>query len=474
MVLLLFPIVNSEITALAATSYGGNEPIIASASSDGTVHIYFDFMSSAANKDVVTIAFDFDIRFAKPDHTIAECWPRITNLVESLGAKSFFIQHYDLFFKAIVHGEAKFLIKFLHLSHAVLLKTNQSADGSLLYVAMQYRDVTAVREIVRCWISFLTTIPLDANGLIYQDNAQISKSDLLILAYLYPQEFELLISSLILIPVPNNELRVGTKYLKGEEKMYLAEVQPKASRSIAKDKTFRHPPGKLKKNAISPLSPEFQDSDVYIKAIKGMTSGIKKTMITHTVGGREKISPSVKEEVEDEDDGQLESKNIKSFKFYFLPLSGLVDVSMLRVYISTARNLDSFKIFDSIAGKMCQRFVWRVHGRALHVKLFKRYILYVFFSSLSIYIYPFCIERPNWWPLIGVLLGGQIMYDMFYIYTERRQFVDHPIDYLSDMWNRMDVMIIVFGLTGNVIRLYTQGDTLVSRVSLSIFSICLW
>ena len=49
--------------------YTGNEPIIASASSDGTVNIYFDFLSSAANKDVVMIAFDFDMRNAKPDNT---------------------------------------------------------------------------------------------------------------------------------------------------------------------------------------------------------------------------------------------------------------------------------------------------------------------------------------------------------------------------------------------------------------------
>ena len=81
------------------------------------------------------------------------------------------------------------------------------------------------------------------------------------------------------------------------------------------------------------------------------------------------------------------------------------------------RSLDSFKIFDSIAGKMCQRFVWRVHGRVLHVQLFKQYIAYVFFSSLSIYIFPFCVERSAWWPLIGVLLCGQIMYDIYYIYS---------------------------------------------------------
>ena len=52
--------------------------------------------------------------------------------------------------------------------------------------------------------------------------------------------------------------------------------------------------------------------------------------------------------------------------------------------------------------------------------------------------------------------------------------MDHPLDYLKDVWNRLDALIIVSGLTGNIIRLVTSGDTLASRVSLSIFSISLW
>lgn len=455
----------SEITAVSALSYSNNEPIIASASSDGTVHIYFDFLSSAANKDVVQIAFDFDMRSAKPAHALDQCWPRVTNLVTAIGPKSFFIQHYHLFFRAIELDQANFLKKFLPLSEASLLKTNQSADGSLLYVAMQYRDVIAVREIVKCWISFLTTIPDDASGLIYQDNAQIPKSDLLLLAYLYPEEFEYLISSLVLIPVPNNELRPGTKYLKGE-KMYLGEVESPATQAQTRTETSRSLAGKLKSSVVSPeLFPAFQDvdggdnSEVYAKAIRGV-----KKMHSEV----EKISGGG---VQCE---ELESKQTKVYTYYFLPLPGLVDVHMLRAYTMTARELDSFKIFDSIAGKMCQRFVWRVHGRVLHVKLFAQYICYVFFSSLSIYIFPFCIERENYLPLIWVLLGGQIVYDVYYIYTERRQFADHPVEYLKDIWNRMDIAIIGFGLSGNVIRLVTNGDTVASRVCLSVFSICLW
>jgi WD40 repeat protein len=442
-----------EITAIAATSYGGNEPIIASASSDGTVNIYFDFLSSAANKDVVMIAFDFDIRSARSDDSIDESWPRISGLVKSMGPKSFFIQHYELFFKAICNDQASFLVKFLHISHSVLLKTNISANGSLLYVAMQYRDVTAVREIVKCWISFLTKIPRDSHSLIYYDNAQISKDDLLLLSFLYPEEFELLISSLVLIPVPNNdELRVGTKYLNGD-KMYLGIIEDPEVKSGKAS-----PRGRMKANAVAPV---FQHSEV----IKDGLQTLRQKGTGGVIVDRNSTTSS---------NELLASKQVKKHKYYFLPLPGLVDINMLRAYTITARSLDSFKIFDSIAGKMCQRFVWRVHGRVLHVKLFKRYIMYVFFSSLSIYIFPFCIERQKYWPLIGVLLGGQIMYDMYYIYSERRQFMDHPLDYLKDVWNRLDALIIVSGLTGNIIRLVTSGDTLASRVSLSIFSISLW
>mmetsp|Transcript_34852 Transcript_34852/g.65001 ORF Transcript_34852/g.65001 Transcript_34852/m.65001 type:complete len:544 (-) Transcript_34852:86-1717(-) len=306
--------------------------------------------------------------------------------------------------------------------------------------------------------------------MIYYDNAQISKNDLLQLSDLYPQEFELLISSLILIPVPNNELRAGTKYLKGD-KMYLGVIN-KAPRKATLTSPKSVGPirgGRIKNHAVAPALANIQTNEVYRKALEGVH------VLTDEVGGVMAGEDSAERHQRREVEGDLLlNKQIKSYQFYFLPLPGLVDINMLRAYTITARSLDSFKIFDSIAGKMCQRFVWRIHGRVLHVKLFKRYILYVFFSSLSIYIFPFCIERPSYWPLIGVLLGGQILYDMYYIYSERRQFLDHPLEYIKDVWNRLDVLIICSGLSGNVIRLTTSGDTLVSRVCLSIFSISLW
>lgn len=376
----------SEITAIAATSYGGkwaktcfftclfllfllqssaflsscagNEPIIASASSDGTVNIYFDFLSSAANKDVVRIAFDFDMRSAKPDHSIAECWPRISNLVEQLGPKSFFVQHYELFFKSIHLDQADFIVKFLHLSHAVLLKTNQSPEGSLLNVAMQYRDVTAVREIIKCWITFLTTIPSDANALIYQDSAMIPKTDLLLLSILYPEEFELLISSLILIPVPNNELRVGTKFLKGE-KMYLGEIPAPTVNGnykgvLDRGRSYLSPRSK-KKNAVSPFTAletdEVNSSGGDANASKermdatamlGLRAQVMEAAAAGGVRGRIRIdfSKGLSDKVSVEEESKhcrLENKHLKKYKYYFLPLPGLVDVNMLRAYTVTAR-----------------------------------------------------------------------------------------------------------------------------------------
>ena len=447
-----------EITAIAATSYDGNEPIIASASSDGTVHIYFDFLSSSANKDVVRIAFEFDVRTAKPDQTLDEKWPRISALILSIGPKPFFIRHHDLFFKAVEQDETDFLTKFLHTSEANMIKTNQSPSGSLLYVAMRYHDISAVREIIKCWIQFLTTIPHDSHGLIYQDNATIPKSDLLLLSCFYPQEFEMLISSLILIPVPDNELRGGTIFLKGE-KMYLGEVKEEEKEKLQRSKSILQ--GRIKHNAVSPTELSDVAGELFDKAAKGVSAA---------AGDRQ---AAYKYEDSDED-ALLLNISTKEYKYYFLPLPGLVDINMLRAYTMTARSLDSFKIFDSIAGKMCQRFVWRVYGRDLHVKLFKQYVVYVFFSSLSIYIFPFCIERKEYWPLIGCLLGGQILYDIYYIYTERKQFLEHPLEYMKDMWNRLDFLVIASGLSGNVIRLLTLGDTNISRVCLSIFSICLW
>ena len=259
---------------------------------------------------------------------------------------------------------SEFLVKFLHLSSAVLLKTNVSANGSLLNVAMTYRDVTAVREIINCWITFLTTIPVDAHGHIYQDNAMIPKTDLLLLSCLYPQEFELLISSLILIPVPNNELRVGTKYLKGE-KMYLGVIEPPTSvenkKSLSKSKSsLLGKGGRLKKNAVSPLLRPPPGSEAKTKTpgkralpqpqhqsqqqpqpqhkphpLSSLHEGLAAGMVQQRALSADDL---------DLHNGALENKHLKNYKYYFLPLPGLVDINMLRAYTMTASGSPSVPV----------------------------------------------------------------------------------------------------------------------------------
>ena len=215
----------SDITCLRVFSPGGSDTSVASASTDATVRVMFNFLGNLANVDVVGQLFKFDLE-GKNNHilhsTADSAWPRIAQMAAREGPDRFFGLYYQLFGKALRENRADFLAEFLPQSQIGLLKSNNELEdddpdndrGSLLCQAIRLMDSVAVKVIVDCWICFLNTPPSDDNMSIYDQHfGQLSMSDMLMLAEVFPKDFERLVCHVRMIPTKNNGLEDGARFL---------------------------------------------------------------------------------------------------------------------------------------------------------------------------------------------------------------------------------------------------------------------
>lgn len=477
---------SAEITSLTIFCPGGTDPTIVSGSSDTTVRILYDFLGSVMKEDVIMMAYQFDLNSTNSHlHGVAN-WPRTSELVRQFGPEQFFSANYNLFFHALRSQRADFLHTFLPLTRIGLVKSNavdaETVKMSLLRMAIDSKETAAVRTIVDCWLKFLSTIPTSDQDIVYEPHSNLSMDDMLALAQHYPREFEKFICNLKLIPAKGNVPPNKSQYLFESEGHIKVEYYETEQQAVDNDGESPQPGADLQ----SPL-----DSTIELTAPKkkGQTSTEKKsshipihlpladlnanTIMGFTNNNIDNLIDITSGNFFDVVGLRLEKERLKTFKW--LPLTNPVHISMLKAYSDTCETLDSARIFDSEPGKLLLKYAWRSFGKRSHVKAMLFYFIYVGFAATSIYLFESLISSDvNQDSLALALIIVVLCFDSYFVYVEIEELLFSPVEYLTDIWNQIDLTVIAGSMTGNILRIIYWRDTNVSRITLSLASIAMW
>ena len=413
-----------EITAVTICSTDG-DPALMSASSDATVRVEYDFLSKCPKLDAIERAFRFDlIGLNNQIFQSSNRWPRISKFVGQMGAEIFFSYFHFLFGAALDEDRADFVVKFLPKTRKGLIESNRQTikmrNKSLLGFALEKENKVAAKVIMTCFTTLLTSVnSKDYDEIFYHENAQLSMEDLVTLAALYPTIFQDFIVRLILVPVKEATIPVDSLYLHHDRNKHLHIRRHKEKRPTT---VFR----------------------------------------SNQIQASEKVQSS----------RQRRSKKLEE-AFLFIPLQNPVHMDMLRAMSDVCRELDNVEIFDSDYGQLALSFAWKSFGKKEHVKQMCLYLLYVSLATFSVYSFDRLLES-NLWLLSFAVIGLQIILDIYFLKIEVQQVLSSSLDYLYDIWNFLDLMVIASGLVGNCIRVGYRHETLLSRVFLSIQSITMW
>lgn len=449
----------AEVNSVCMFSPGGTDAALISGSSDSTIRLTFNFLSSVPSPEAIRKAYYFDLE-DRNSHVYGEegCvgiggmdaqkvrWPRMTVLINQSGPELFFSSpaQYMYLYTSIENHRIDFLEKFLPQSKNALVNSNNFLHAhngrkypSLLQFAIDKEDSAAVEVIVSAWASFYSCV----NRYTYMKEALLSQETLLNLAEAYPLQFERLICSITYLPAQNNRLPRGLKYFYSEED------------------------DRIQSNSDCESSSDEDDVD----------SGIA-SQISRIARGAAQIIPG---------DGESDGTSVTAggedrfkTKYMWLPICSPYDLKFIKHMGKVCDRLDSVELFDSDVGKMALKFAWERRGKPVHVRAFLFYVAYLFVFSFTLYAYKSMwqddsiIHAP--YAAVGLCILN-IFVNIYFIVEETNQMMgEGAIEYLSDVWNQIDITIIFCTGIGMLLRVAFRGETDLSRAFLALSCVGVW
>ena len=282
--------------------------------------------------------------------------------------------------------------------------------------------------------------------------SNIDTADLLLLAEIAPLDFQKLICSIQLIPVPDNTIPVGCNYLYYRDKdqqMCLGKAQCSSSSN-----------GSSGGSSTSTSSRGGSSSNLMYSSRKGSSSGSSSSLVH-----------SSKQVYPIEINTTTNTTSTSNKQYMYIPLHNIIHISMLHAYTKTCLDLDSINIFNSTVGNLALSFAWRKIGIHVHLRKMYAYLVYIIISTIS--TLTFDESKNNFTTIIIaiILLIIQIIFDIYFIKEEFYQFYMNPIEYITDIWNVLDIIVIYTNITACILRLIYMNDTLFIDVLLCISSI---
>jgi hypothetical protein len=452
----------AEVNCVCAFSPGGIDSAVASGSGDSTVRILFNFLARVPNKDVIKISYTYDLE-GRNIHIYSSSsggddskgdvpvWPRMKALVKQFGPEQFFYHHYPFFKESVLNGRTDFLEVFLPMTRIGLIRAE--VKDSLLQAALDKGDRSAIKVIVKCWGALLGSPPEDENDIIYDPASLIEKAVLLSLAKEYPVEFKSFICSISLIPARNN----------APPEKYLYFDEPNAAVSLYGG------------GGIGAAATRYA-----VGSVLNRFGGRSSTSQIHPSDAKKRpkagnLKKSVKSEEGLSEEGS-EASAAEEFRFMWAPLSNAYDLDMIKAYLDVCSELDNVDIFDSEVGKLALQISWQKFGLPAHVKAFVLYLLYLVLSSSSIYVFDELVSSDHAplhrlaYAMIIVIIAS----NLYFLYMEFVQILFFGAAYFMDIWNSIDVLVILTTLCGNALRLAYRRETAISACMLAVASIGLW
>ena len=441
------------------------------------------FLSDLKMSDIVTDAgingkiFDQDHPPNVRDQFLSSLehqdWHLITHLAKTY-KHQLFIENPTLFSMAIAEGKPDFLLKFqTYLSYMIRFLPD------LLKEAINKYDLASVRVILLCWLENCNRdIDNRLEQRLFHASYFLPTEHLHNLAEMYPLEFIKFISGLKLI------------------RNHCSLIQDNHSRQ--------------KLNIVDRIDivgmkdPSSEYVSTWQKVFEGRPKWLDNLNEIREVILYERCS---------------KAHPVASL---MIPLKNAATIEMLECFVEVSDLLDNVEIFASPIGSTALKYYWDEHGKTLHLQEMIKYIICLIMFMFCLYSYQFYFQNVNH---IIFTIGTNII-DVFmiiiflyYLYSEitqclvkykrvckkikSQQFLKNTYNillycfipdekggeqndgyirvgaflisqFIMDIWNAIDVSIILSGITGLVMRIVANKDSPSSRIALSITSILMW
>jgi WD40 repeat protein len=452
-------------------------PMLLSGGDDGKTILWQDSLYQKPFmplRESVIRAFEFDL-------TSPEDWPMITEMAKTYDTM-LFIENSNLFTMAILKDRPDFLLKFwdfLVLTLSTMKKAQYMDDKHDIFsIAILKCDLVSVRAISLAWIKNLDK---DVDNILtqrfYHSSYFFPDEALRLLAKYYPTEFVFFMTSLRLVrnekslmvqdkstlpmgtPVSNE---VPRKYLDSEERLEFRGTNSRIQYYPEFWSNFNN------------LQNYVNDSAIQLRASQSFLDGIlyriDRILITFYTNSLNLFQTSI------------EPQPVTGL---MVPFKNCNDVGRyLKLFVQVSNQLDNVKIFESEIGLVMLNYFWHIRGRRVHVLAFIKYLLFLMIFLVTMYNY-----QPNYdnYPGLIFLACFCIVGFIWYGYEEYVQLKDmadikrvtqlkwlHLAKHFIDLWNLVDLTIVLTGITGLVLRLAYTRDTPTGRSFMAVASVFMW
>eukprot|EP01038_Epipyxis_sp_PR26KG_P006741 gene6741-9236_t len=451
------------MSTLVHVTPAGN-PVLITGSDDKTVRIWEDTLYPFKMMPLTSVLEDiFDI-----DSTL-DNWPYISQLAIEYGI-GLFAESAELFNYAVRDRHTSFLAQFKTMLSFVLRflpksivkvttkKETKDEKKSLLFQAIENKDLESIRVILDCWLDILNTDMMDflIQILFHPSYYFDTKGDLVRLAEQYPTDFNKFISSIKLVRM----------------------IDKNYENNIANKKS---PTNGDESHSISSF---FIDNDSRSLVTANNNPNIALAWMNDS------------KEIE-----QNADKQAQPVTTMYIPIENAMSILMLEVYIRIADELDDSSVFDTDLGIYAYRYVWECLVRDIHWIAIYKYLAFLVILTIACVTfgegsktkyYPFSIFLHL---LILVAIAkyfheeytqmmmtakARAKLELNNIAEQHQKYLEDPfkigliISHFSSFWNIVDMMVIFFATFGIIFRLKNGEDTPNSRCFLSTAIIISW
>jgi hypothetical protein len=200
------------------------------------------------------------------------------------------------------------------------------------------------------------------------------------------------------------------------------------------------------------------------------------------------------------------SDGAESVTSLMLPMMNTGSIETLALFVQVCDQLDSVELFDCPMGTYSLAYFWNMHGRETHLEGLFRYLAAGSIFILSLFAPMFkqysSVTTSGYHVGIGVLNAVVIALFAYYLYDEfgqcrakfsqmeessqritqkkqkqqkTRNFGGFVLNhFLGNLWNAIDLAIVVTGIAGLISRFVHLKDTEAGRVLFAITSVLVW
>lgn len=158
----------------------------------------------------------------------------------------------------------------------------------------------------------------------------------------------------------------------------------------------------------------------------------------------------------------------------------------LKLYVEVCTQLSDVQLFDSEVGMMSLQYCWEEYGRLGHLLSSLVYSSFLGLFILCVYSFQFYYRRSQGFAAYiainvfnCVVIAGFLWYGVEELAQIKARFQvvtlrTIGLHLVRDLWNAMDLFIILSGLSGMLLRVVLQRESDSGRVLLAVCSVLMW